>query len=734
MAGHIYHDHEPTLQDAMSTIARQAIRISQLEANNAALRAQLESTAQAYGSSRSQVNDPPAYTPAPGSASRNMTDDNQGQEISGKTGGSADLMAQHEELKARHSRLESEHAECGPRIEKYREKAREAKRRCQEWKDWREKRIKEGKIQDENGLHLTPQEGSRIDTPGRVAAHAVAPAAGMEETAAGTDIVSSRAATAAISSDLPSSPPKSSSVAALPRVTSSQTTADDVSEPNRSFAGPKSFQSSDPVVVSARAVKRKAAAAPTSELSAQRVKIKEEPNSPGTAIELRSDDYSSPRRNSRRLFSTETTDLDASGPHMITPRRRDFPINRGPRATSEEAVRAAPRLTRAVSSYSDGDLASEIGVQSDLKMELPSTSRQIDIGRSELEPVKRLQGQQNRWSDSALQPLEINVPNRPRRHNHWSASKSKRRRTGSKGHIALLSEGGDEESQSAPNHDERHETATEDATDGRRLDDLLNKRSPEKTPTFVRQPLEKRIDGAKLGKFPHLPTPISAVKQPPNSAKPKVKAMLPWILATPVSAAKRPSPVKRKSLAKQPVDQGEHPPGVEPDHEPLRIRGLDRLGLDDFKINPRYMGTDFAFADTLRKRDERRHLIASNQPELDKAIAMGDAASMSGKTDAQALATFLGSGWEDVMGGYGPAQRKDIVAQAHVHCFTMQHGKQRQAFQRRSTPPGFWETGFPTTQESAQNRARAHEMERQQVAERWREAMRENGRWMFRDE
>lgn len=126
--------------------------------------------------------------------------------------------------------------------------------------------------------------------------------------------------------------------------------------------------------------------------------------------------------------------------------------------------------------------------------------------------------------------------------------------------------------------------------------------------------------------------------------------------------------------------------------------------------------------------------MATRNPQLDKAIAMSGGPALSGKTDAQALEIFLGPQWEDYMGDYGPDQRKDVVTQAHVHCFTKQHGKQREAFERRVTPPGFWDTDFPTTQDAAQNRSKALEIKRKTVAERWREAIRGDGRWIFRDE
>jgi carboxylesterase type B len=108
--------------------------------------------------------------------------------------------------------------------------------------------------------------------------------------------------------------------------------------------------------------------------------------------------------------------------------------------------------------------------------------------------------------------------------------------------------------------------------------------------------------------------------------------------------------------------------------------------------------------------------------------------ALSGKTDAGALEAYFGTEWRNLVGGYNMDDRKEILIQAHAHCFANQHGKHRQAFERRSTPPGYWRTDFPTTQEQKDDHAIADERERKAVEERYREAMRTGGRWKFRDE
>ena len=161
--------------------------------------------------------------------------------------------------------------------------------------------------------------------------------------------------------------------------------------------------------------------------------------------------------------------------------------------------------------------------------------------------------------------------------------------------------------------------------------------------------------------------------------------------------------------------------------------------MEDFKINPKFMDADFAYVDTLRGRDQRRCLQSCTKPEC-CGNAFLQAAEMAGqvgsnKSDAEVLEAHLGPNWQQMMGAYPRERRNDILKQARVASFANQFGKHRQGFERHSTPPGFWRVDMPTTQEEAEDRAKANEMIRQKVEERWREAMRDNGgRWLFRDE
>jgi len=174
------------------------------------------------------------------------------------------------------------------------------------------------------------------------------------------------------------------------------------------------------------------------------------------------------------------------------------------------------------------------------------------------------------------------------------------------------------------------------------------------------------------------------------------------------------------------------PPPVRPEEEPLRLKPASALRLADFKLNPKYADSEFAFADSIRSRDAKRGLQGDSSKFLE-AARVGTLPPTS-KSDNDALRDFLGDTYAHVMKSYDAAKKRDTLAQARAFEYANAHGKGRQAFERHSTPPGFWRTEMPTTQEALEDREKAQEMERAKVEVRWREAMRGGGRWLFRDE
>ncbi|USW49533.1 Putative DNA endonuclease activator Ctp1 [Septoria linicola] len=304
-----------------------------------------------------------------------------------------------------------------------------------------------------------------------------------------------------------------------------------------------------------------------------------------------------------------------------------------------------------------------------------------------------------------LQPISVNVPRVKQISNK---STPRRGHAGPRAKVGILSEDGDDSSQvNAPPKDAEVPSLRKDAT----LDGLLMGHSTESTPDVAR---------------PNIRSACNAQRRTPAQ------------LRTPISAIKPTSPSKRPTAAALPHGIEAPPAPFQPEDEPLRLRDVRQLKLEDFKVNPNYLGSEFAFADTLRGRDDRRALHTCTKSDccggaLQKAILMGGQ-KVSGKTDAEALGEYLGPQYQQLMASYGTTKQKDTVLQAHAAAFAKQHGKHRQAFERQSTPPGFWRTDFPTTQENLEDRQKARENERLLVEARYREAMMDGGQWIFRDE
>ena len=107
--------------------------------------------------------------------------------------------------------------------------------------------------------------------------------------------------------------------------------------------------------------------------------------------------------------------------------------------------------------------------------------------------------------------------------------------------------------------------------------------------------------------------------------------------------------------------------------------------------------------------------------------------------DHQLIVNHLGGGPEAQKRArnMSPNSRKDIIIEARATELAEKHGKHRQRFQRHRTPPGYWRTEFPDTQEGQNDREQAQKLETGLVKERLREALKGRnggGLWLFADE
>lgn len=186
-----------------------------------------------------------------------------------------------------------------------------------------------------------------------------------------------------------------------------------------------------------------------------------------------------------------------------------------------------------------------------------------------------------------------------------------------------------------------------------------------------------------------------------------------------------------------------HHPETGPEHEPLRARPVHRLGLQDFKLNPAY--SDYAYHESVRRHDEKKALSGCTDRHCPRCKGLRKHVIDSGyktarkpdesedEADWRLMQDYLGDNRRQLK-GLSATERADLLLEAKVKEFADRYGCHRQAFPRTRDPPGFWQVDFPTTQEEAENRLAADVMEREKVQERYWEATRPTGKWMFADE
>ena len=187
----------------------------------------------------------------------------------------------------------------------------------------------------------------------------------------------------------------------------------------------------------------------------------------------------------------------------------------------------------------------------------------------------------------------------------------------------------------------------------------------------------------------------------------------------------------------------EHPSEPRPEHEPLRARPVHRLGLQDFKFNPAH--SEYAYHETVRRHDEKKSLSGCTDRHCQRCKGLREYVTNSGYKTAQKpgesedeadwrlMQEHLGDNRRQLR-SMSSKERSDVLIEAKVKEFANRYGCHRQAFSRAREAPGFWDVEFPTTQKEAENRAAADIMEREKVQERYWEATRPKGKWMFADE
>ncbi|KAK3681433.1 DNA repair protein endonuclease SAE2/CtIP C-terminus-domain-containing protein [Podospora appendiculata] len=180
-----------------------------------------------------------------------------------------------------------------------------------------------------------------------------------------------------------------------------------------------------------------------------------------------------------------------------------------------------------------------------------------------------------------------------------------------------------------------------------------------------------------------------------------------------------------------------------PKPRPLRERPLTDLRPEDFKVNPKSNnGYTHAFNDVVRGKTDRAELSGCTDPNCcgkmlramaESELKSGGALIPSRVEDIKLLENYLGD--EAYRLALMTREEKQATwLEAKIHHLANTHGRHRHKFARRASPPGYWNPEFPTTQEIEAGREEEERANRRVVEERWREATRGGGLWLFRDE
>ncbi|KAF2084727.1 hypothetical protein K490DRAFT_68484 [Saccharata proteae CBS 121410] len=545
----------------------------------------------------------------------------------------------------------------------------------------------------------------------------------------------------------PSSRPTSneSRQAGHDHIPSSQTTEDDVNipgeAPNNSTPQVHSNEVQDdenPAIVSERSLKRKRYAPAGNRTFSIHEDAKEQEAAPKPPVRVKDEPPSSPIivEQVPRLHRLETLDLDRIGSPIHTPRKRRrlqdlvrHSQNQPVRMAAMQALRGerSMSLPLEVGEQDDGVQAENeqvhIKVEPSIEDERASSMPTMTTNHGRQTDVETPSRTRNRKAH-ALQPLNPNtnvlpgnVRLRPRRNDSDENRSAK--------HIHLLSEDG-EERQDKP---ASPEIKAEPGESSRRLHALLD--APGTVEKPVISPLKRTTGPLRKSRE----SPANSTKSRSERTEPRPRD---------ASGNKTVTPKPRAGAAK--TFLGQRNPGT-----PLRQRPLEELRFSDFKINPKTnQGLDQAFSETVRGRAARRCLPGCTDPAccggIFKAMAEAGpapviprglwASTQDDETDEDRLLRWhMGDAFKKERIRLMPnVQREELVLQAKTKWYADEHGKHRQAHERRASPPGYWSVDMPSTQEIERAREEAAKREKQEMEQRWREAMRPGGRWLFRDE
>ncbi|MCJ1468089.1 hypothetical protein MMC07_006716 [Pseudocyphellaria aurata] len=340
----------------------------------------------------------------------------------------------------------------------------------------------------------------------------------------------------------------------------------------------------------------------------------------------------------------------------------------------------------------------------------------------------------------------------------------------SSAHISVLTEDGEDYGNAnnrKPNHalsaatrtkqnntSENSRRATRATGVDQRLGNLLVRSSPEMASSALARP----ITGPKIcaNEFP-MPLDSSTLRK--DSQCPVTPASKRGQLVQRAAGGTKPSNPTRSSLRSRaeakPVSprqtQMHEQRKVLPECNSLRHRPLATLRPTDFKLNPAHnQGYDFPFSDVVRNRELRKCMPGCTKPsccgaKLRKAVEIGgytaprtlrlldSSPGDSVDEDERLLEEYLGDN-KFLLKSMPAQEREELLKRARTEQFANVHGRHRYVYGRAPSPPGYWDTDMPDTQREKENRAAASANEMERTAEMYKEAMRRDGLYKFRDE
>ncbi|KAF3483572.1 uncharacterized protein GIQ15_02896 [Arthroderma uncinatum] len=176
-----------------------------------------------------------------------------------------------------------------------------------------------------------------------------------------------------------------------------------------------------------------------------------------------------------------------------------------------------------------------------------------------------------------------------------------------------------------------------------------------------------------------------------------------------------------------------------------RDRPVHELGLEHFKVNPnRNQGLDYVFEEVVRDKSMRKQLRGCLRQEccgpIYRRMAKDELGEeprpLSSLTGAELdlLREDLGNNYKLTLERSSSVEIRNMLLEAKACVLSNKYSKHRSAHARGRTPPGYWRTDMPSTQEVELDRKTAQKLEREKVLDRYKEACKDNGHWKFADE